>query len=289
MTGPVDHLVIAPIILPMLAGAGMILAGERRRGAAVALGLASTLLLVALSAGLLVLAAAPDVRIYRLGDWPAAFGIVLVLDRLSALMLALSFVLGLAAFVFSLARWHRAGAFFHPLLQFQIMGLNGAFLAGDLFNLFVFFEVTLAASYGLALHGSGRARVVAGLHYVVVNLLTSLLFLIGVSVVYGIAGTLNMADLAARVRSVAAEDRALLEAGLIAPKGQKEVPGRPTLWGTTSRFLEQFGLGSLRDLPKREELVSAEAAAPLLSALREPAAEAMEAEAPGEDRPGPDA
>ena len=213
MTGWTDHLVIAPVVLPMLAGAGMVLAGGQRRGATVALGFASTLLLVALSAALLPLAA-PEVRVYRLGDWPALFGIVLVLDRLSAMMLALSSLLGLAAFVFSLARWHRAGAYFQPLLQFQIMGLNGAFLAGDLFNLFVFFEVTLAASYGLALHGSGRARVLAGLHYVVVNLLTSLLFLIGVSVVYGVAGTLNMADLATRMRDVAAGDRALLEAGL---------------------------------------------------------------------------
>jgi multicomponent K+:H+ antiporter subunit D len=94
------------------------------------------------------------------------------------------------------------------------MGLNGAFLTGDLFNLFVFFEVMLAASYGMALHGSGTARVRAGLHYIVVNLVASLLFLVGVSVVYGIAGTLNMADLATRMRDVAPEDRALLEAGL---------------------------------------------------------------------------
>ena len=100
---------------------------------------------------------AAAVRVYRLGDWPSLFGIVLVLDRLSALMLVLTGVLGLAALVFSLARWHRAGAHFHPLFQFQLMGLNGAFLTGDLFNLFVFFEVMLAASYGLALHGSGIA------------------------------------------------------------------------------------------------------------------------------------
>ena len=94
------------------------------------------------------------------------------------------------------------------------MGLNGAFLTGDLFNLFVFFEVMLAASYGMALHGSGTARVRAGLHYIVINLVASLLFLVGVSVVYGIAGTLNLADLAVRMRDVAAADRALLEAGL---------------------------------------------------------------------------
>ena len=214
MTGWADHLVIAPIVVPMLAGAAMTLAGDRRRGLTVALGLASTLLLVALSATLLVVADRPEVRIYRLGDWHASFGIVLALDRLSAMMVALASILGFAAFVFSLARWHRAGALFHPLFQFQLMGLNGAFLTGDLFNLFVFFEVMLAASYGMALHGSGTARVRAGLHYIVINLLASLLFLIGVSVVYGIAGTLNMADLAARMRGIAPEDRALLEAGL---------------------------------------------------------------------------
>jgi multicomponent K+:H+ antiporter subunit D len=214
VTGWADHLIIAPIILPMLTGAGMILAGDGRRGVTVALGLASTLSLLALSVALLSVADTTGVRIYRLGDWPALFGIVLVLDRLSAMMLALSSALGLASFVFSLGRRHAPGALFHPLLQLQFMGLNGAFLAGDLFNLFVFFEVMLAASYGMALHGSGRARVLAGLHYVVINLLASLLFLIGVSVVYGIAGTLNMADLATRMGEVAVEDRALLEAGL---------------------------------------------------------------------------
>ena len=214
MTAWADHLLIAPIVVPMLAGAAMVLAGNARRGLLAGLGLASMVLLLALSATLLVLADAPEVRIYRLGDWPASFGIVLALDRLSAIMVTLTAVLGCAAFVSSLARWHRAGSHFHPLFQFQLMGLNGAFLTGDLFNLFVFFEVMLAASYGMALHGSGVARVRAGLHYIVINLLASLLFLIGVSVVYGIAGTLNMADLAARMRGIAAEDRALLEAGL---------------------------------------------------------------------------
>ena len=214
MTGWLDHLVIAPVVVPMLAGAAMILAGDRRRGATVTLGIVSTATLVVLSAALIAVADAPEVRIYRLGDWPSIFGIVLVLDRLSAMMVALASLLGVAAFTFSLARWDRVGAHFHPLLQFQLMGLNGAFLTGDLFNLFVFFEVMLAASYGMALHGSGTARVRAGLHYIVINLVASLLFLVGVSVVYGIAGTLNLADLAVRMRDVAAADRALLEAGL---------------------------------------------------------------------------
>ena len=93
------------------------------------------------------------------------------------------------------------------------MGLNGAFLTGDLFNLFVFFELLLAASYGLVLHGSGALRIKAGLHYIAINLAASLLFLIGVSLIYGTTGTLNMADLATRLPAIADGDRILLEAG----------------------------------------------------------------------------
>jgi multicomponent K+:H+ antiporter subunit D len=215
-----DHLMIAPILIPLLVGALMMLIDERRRTLKAALGVASALVLLAVAILLLFLAdgatPGPDaaaVRVYRLGDWPSLFAIVLVLDRFSALMLMLTGVLGLAALVFALARWQRAGAHFHSLFQFQLMGLNGVFLTGDLFNLFVFFEIMLAASYGLALHGSGLARVRAGLHYVAINLSASLLFLIGVSMIYGLAGTLNMADLAGRIAGVAGEDRALLEAG----------------------------------------------------------------------------
>jgi multicomponent K+:H+ antiporter subunit D len=211
-----DHLLAAAILLPLVAGALMILAGERRRGVETALGLASTGALVAIAIGLVAMADgawAGAVQVYRLGDWPSEFAIVLVLDRLSALMVLLASGLGLAALLFSLAGWQRAGSFFHPLLQFQLMGLNGTFLTGDLFNLFVFFEVMLAASYGLALHGSGTARVRAGLHYIAINLAASMLFLIGVSMIYGVAGTLNMADLAARMPQIDAADRALVEAG----------------------------------------------------------------------------
>ena len=178
-----EHLIIAPIVLPLLAGALLLLLGERRhalkarrlswRAAAARMSLA--LLADARHAG------EGRVAVYLLGNWPAPFGIVLVLDRLSALMLVLTAVLALPALVFSLARWHHAGPHFHPLFQFLLMGLNGAFLTGDLFNLFVFFEVMLAASYGLLLHGSGRARVKAGLHYIAINLAASLLFLIGVA------------------------------------------------------------------------------------------------------------
>jgi multicomponent K+:H+ antiporter subunit D len=194
----------------------MVALNEQRRALKAAIGLVCAAALLAVA--LLLLGAAEaggqaPAIVYRLGDWPAQFGIVLVVDRLSALMLAATAALGLAALLYSLAAWQRAGAHFQALMQFQLMGINGAFLTGDLFNLFVFFEVMLAASYGLVLHGSGAPRVRAGLHYIVINLAASLLFLIGASLIYGAAGTLNMADLAARVAGLPADDRTLLEAG----------------------------------------------------------------------------
>jgi multicomponent K+:H+ antiporter subunit D len=220
MTAWTDHLMILPIVLPLIAGAVMLLVDERHRGLKAAISIASILVLAGVAIALLhsadaapAEAAAAQVSVYRLGNWPAPFGIVLVVDRLSALMLVLTSLLALTSAVFSLARWHRAGARFHSLFQFLLMGLNGAFLTGDLFNLFVFFELLLAASYGLVLHGSGIARVKAGLHYIAVNLTASLLFLIGVSLIYGVTGTLNMADLATRIPEVPAHDRMLLEAG----------------------------------------------------------------------------
>lgn len=217
MNGWASHLVIVPILLPLLAGATILLFDELNRALRAGISLGATLALVAVAGALLRMAGSggfdSPVNVYLLGNWAAPFGIVLVLDKLSALMLMLTSILALASLVFSLARWHRAGVHYHALFQFLLMGLNGAFLTGDLFNLFVFFEVMLAASYGLALHGSGLARVRAGMHYIVVNLVASFLFLIGVSLIYGVTGTLNMADLAVRAPQVVAQDRMLLEAG----------------------------------------------------------------------------
>jgi len=221
------HLIILPVVVPMLTGALMLMLGEAHRRARAALAVASVLTVVATALCLLWLThpgagsvltphLAPQevISVYMLGNWAAPFGIVLVVDRLAAAMLLLTALISLAALVFALARWERAGVHFHPLLQFQIMGLNGAFLTGDLFNLFVFFEILLAASYGLLLHGSGVARVKAGLHYIAVNLAASFVFLIGVSLIYGAAGTLTMADLALRAAALSDAESALLHAGL---------------------------------------------------------------------------
>ncbi|WP_105401147.1 MULTISPECIES: monovalent cation/H+ antiporter subunit D [Neorhizobium] len=215
MSGWTHHLIIAPILVPLVVAALLLFFDERQRVVKAMISLASTLILVAVSLALLRIESGPNDfdGVYLLGNWAAPFGIVLVLDALSALMLLLAALLSVAALVFSLARWHAVGAHFHTMFQLLLVGLNGAFLTGDLFNLFVFFEVMLAASYGLLLHGSGPLRVKAGMHYIAVNLAAALLFLIGVSLIYGTAGTLNMADLAARIPDIEPDRRMLMEAG----------------------------------------------------------------------------
>lgn len=211
------HLIAAPILLPLLTAALMLMLGEKHRPLKARINLFSSLL--GLGIAMLLLhwtqdqALPASIGVYLPGNWQAPFGIVLVVDRLSALMLVLTGIIGVSALLFATARWDRAGASFHALFQIQLMGLYGAFLTADLFNLFVFFEVLLAASYGLMLHGSGRARVSSGLHYISINLLASSLFLIGAALIYGVTGTLNMADLALKVPLVPEADRGLLHAG----------------------------------------------------------------------------
>ena len=219
MTGLLDspHLVVAPVLLPLATAALMLLLGEGRRSLKAVINLASTALGLAIAVALLLRVdaqAAPQAfAVYLPGNWPVPQGIVLVADRLSVLLAVLAGGVGLAALLYALARWQHAGVYFHALFQLQLMGLYGAFLTADLFNLFVFFEVLLAASYGLLLHGGGAARVRAGLHYIAINLFASLLFLIGVAVLYGVTGTLNMADIAQKLPQVPESDRGLLHAG----------------------------------------------------------------------------
>lgn len=212
-----NQLIVMPILLPLLTAALMLLLGEKHRPLKRRLNLLSSVTGLFIAATLLLWVRnqgqAESIGVYLPGNWPAPFGIVLVLDHLSALMLVLTGIIAVCALLFARARWDSAGASFHALFQIQLMGLYGAFLTADLFNLFVFFEVLLAASYGLLLHGSGRARVKAGLHYIAINLFASSLFLIGAAMLYGVTGTLSMADLALKIPLVPEADRGLLHAG----------------------------------------------------------------------------
>lgn len=207
-----DHVVILPVLVPFLAGAVLMLTAGR--GIAVQRAISTASVLVTLGAAIVLLAIAAEggAHAYRLGDWPAPFGIVLVLDRLAALMVLLTGVISLFSLLQAVQGQDRAGPLYHALFQLQLVGLNGAFLTGDVFNLFVFFEILLIASYCLLVYGSTPARLQTGVHYVVLNLAGSSLFLIAVGTLYGVTGTLNMADMAQKVASLAATDAVLVRA-----------------------------------------------------------------------------
>ncbi|WP_373490790.1 monovalent cation/H+ antiporter subunit D [Parasphingorhabdus sp.] len=207
----ITHLAIAPVVIPALAAPLALLVMRRRRALGIGISLVSAAAMLLAALALLWAASDGTIRTYELGDWPAPFGIVLVVDRLSAIMITLAASLSVIAMLHAvLTRADRKGWHFHPLFQFQMMGLNGAFLTGDLFNLFVFFEVLLIASYGLMLHGQGPARLKAGVQYVIVNIVGSSLFLIALGLLYALTGTLNMADMGLRVAEIGPDDQGLL-------------------------------------------------------------------------------
>lgn len=210
-----NNWIVLPTVLPAMTAALLILALRHHLKRQRIVSITACVLILALAIGLYILAGDGAPRAYFLGAWPAPFGITLVLDRLSATMLLLTSGLALAVVLYASTGWDRKGRHFHALLQFLLLGVNGAFLTGDVFNLFVFFEVMLIASYGLMLHGGGPRRLKAGFHYVAINLIASTLFLFAVGLIYAVTGTLNMADLAVKVAEVSPEDLALLKTGAL--------------------------------------------------------------------------
>ncbi|SLN15248.1 monovalent cation/H+ antiporter subunit D [Roseisalinus antarcticus] len=197
------HWIILPVVLPAFLAPFIVLAARFHINIQRTISVAGGLAMVAIGAALSWQAADGTVTLYQLGDWAAPFGIVLVADRLSALMVLLTAVLALFVMLYAIGSgWDNRARHFHALFQFQIMGIMGAFLTGDLFNLFVFFEVLLIASYGLMIHTGGTRRLRAGVQYVLFNLLGSTLFLFALGSIYAETGTLNMADLAQRVQLI---------------------------------------------------------------------------------------
>ena len=211
-----NHIGIFPVILPLLTGILLLLLPKQQLSLKRIASLASVMMQVVIAGLLLSIVHSGEILAYALGNWAPPFGIVLVADRLAVWMLIITALVALCALLYAIRGTDKGGAHFHTLFQLQLFGLNGAFLTGDLFNLFVFFEILLLASYSLLLHGGGRLKTKAGLHFVVINLAGSTLFLFAVGILYGLLGTLNMADLAVKVASVRAEDTALIHvAGLL--------------------------------------------------------------------------
>jgi len=210
-----QHLSITPILLPLLTGAVLLLLERNHdiRHLRIVAWLGLVLLLTA-SITLLMAVQREGIIIYLLGDWPARLGIALMVDRLGAMMVLTTTLLAFPCLMHATAGWDRRSLHFHTLFQLQLMGLNGAFLTGDIFNLFVFFEVMLIASYGLMLSGARGPRIRAGMHYAVFNIAASTLFLIALGLLYGLLGTLNMAEIAVRIAALATADLALVKTAI---------------------------------------------------------------------------
>ncbi|MBA2667583.1 MAG: Na+/H+ antiporter subunit D [Trueperaceae bacterium] len=193
-------LVGAPVILP-LAVAALLFVLQGRREAQRVISTASTALLVTLSAILLYRVSEGGILVAQFGEWRAPFGISFVADHLSAIMVVITGVMAVATAVYALRDIDpdREALGYHPLFQVLLAGINGAFLTGDLFNMYVWFEVLLIASFVLLTLGNRREQLEGGIKYVAVNLVSSLVFLGAIGLVYGVTGTLNMADLAIRL------------------------------------------------------------------------------------------
>lgn len=202
-----NQLILLPVIIPLL-GAGLCLVFGRSAAAQRAISIVVLSSVVATAATLLVRASRDGPQVVHVGGWPAEIGISLVADRLSALLLLVSSIVILCVLLYSLGQGiveygrETPLSVFHPTFLVLSAGISNAFLSGDLFNLFVGFEVLLSASYVLITLGGTGPRVRSGTIYIVVSLLSSVLFLIAIACVYAACGTVNFAQLALRLRDL---------------------------------------------------------------------------------------
>jgi multicomponent Na+:H+ antiporter subunit D len=210
-----------PVLLPLLGAAAALLVGGRHPRVQRTLSIAVLGAVLAVSVTLLLLADADGAAAVSVGGWPVPLGIVLVVDRLSALMLVVATTVGLGVLVFAVGQGAADGdeetpiSIFHPTYLVLIAGVANAFLAGDLFNLYVGFEILLTASYVLLTLGGSAPRIRAGITYIVVSLLSSLIFLAAIGLVYASTGTVNMAQLAGRLAELPEGMQLLLQSMLL--------------------------------------------------------------------------
>ncbi len=194
-------MIVLPIALPLVAAALSLLM-SRWRTAQRAISLATCLAVLVLSVVILEQADAETAVVSQLGGWPAPFGITLIADRFGAIMLLISSIMTMVVLVYALGQLDEEREFrlhFHPVYMVLSAGISASFLTGDLFNLFVAFEVMLIASYVLITLGANRGQMRSGMTYVVINLLASTLFVASVALIYAATGTVNMAQLAIRL------------------------------------------------------------------------------------------
>jgi len=202
-----DYLVLFPLIVPLFFAILSLFAWRAitwQRG----LAMVGTLILFSSGIALLDVVIHEGIRAVQIGNWPPPYGISLVVDAFSAFMVVIAGGLAFLIAVFSLGSMDEARLRygFYPLFFVLLMGVCGAFITGDIFNLYVWFEVMLMASFVLMALGGERAQLEGALKYVILNLLSSALFLSATAVLYSLTGTLNMADLSIRLRTTIAPD-----------------------------------------------------------------------------------
>ena len=216
----------APIVIPLMTAAlGLSFVRWGRRSAAVwqrRLTAVGSLANLAVALLLLNTTLRGHRLVIQMGGWPAPFGITVMADGLTAIMLTVSGILTVATVFYAMGTLdQRARMNFFPLVMFLLMGVNGAFLAGDLFNLYVFYEVLLMASFALLSLGGQMSQINGGIRYVVLNLLASSIFLSAAGVIYGTLGTLNMAHIAMRMPTAPASIQILIAGLLFVAYGSK--------------------------------------------------------------------
>ncbi|UOE95614.1 Na+/H+ antiporter subunit D [Alkalihalobacillus sp. LMS39] len=195
-----NNLVILPILIPFLIGTILIFLAKQHQIQRVISGITAVALL-GISIYMAVVVYHQGITTLAVGNWQPPFGIVLVADMFATMMLILSSIVGVVClfFAFQTISNEREKFYFYPFYFFLLAGVNGAFLTGDLFNLFVFFEVMLIASYILIVIGGTKYQLRESLKYVIINIFASILFIVGVAYIYAATGTLNFADLAVKV------------------------------------------------------------------------------------------
>jgi multicomponent Na+:H+ antiporter subunit D len=195
-----SNMIILPIIIPFIVGAVLLLLAKHHRIQRI-ISAITVIILLGLAIYLAVVVYQDGIQVVEAGNWPAPFGIVLVADMFATLMLLLTAILAVAClfFAFKTITPKREKFYFYPFYFFLLVGVNGAFLTGDIFNLFVFFEVLLLASYGLIVHGGTKYQLRESFKYVIINVFTSALFVVAVAWLYSVTGTLNMAHISERV------------------------------------------------------------------------------------------
>src|SRR5699024_6683378 len=195
-----NNLIIFPIIIPFIIGAILLITAKHYRFQRILSGIAILIMLV-ISIYITIIVYKEGIMIVEAGGWSAPFGIVIVADMFSTLMVVLTSILSVAClfFAFKTIASKREKFYFYPFYFFLLAGSNGAFLTGDIFNLFVFFEVTLIASYALIVNGGTKLQLRESFKYMIINVFASTLFVVAVAWLYSVSGTLNMAHFSERV------------------------------------------------------------------------------------------